>query len=191
MDFLFFFFIRIPLWFGLLVYSQEIISSARPPTSDSRSPDPQHASLSIPSCHVSSLRGTDGHCDCLGWFQQHLPMGANEQVPPEVDTVTRHRAQKHAGTNDQAGPSDRDEALNEMRQDLVLVWLPPLVLVPGQRHTVRSRAQVHVHAEPVQDERGSGWRSVQNHPDIRLLYQHLPGHPVCQVSATSRRHLKK
>lgn len=117
----FFFFIRIPLWFGLLVYSQEIISSARPPTSDSRSPDPQHASLSIPSCHVSSLRGTDGHCDCLGWFQQHLPMGANEQVPPEVDTVTRHRAQKHAGTNDQAGPSDRDEALNEMRQDLVLV----------------------------------------------------------------------
>lgn len=109
------------LWFGLLVYSQEIISSARPPTSDSRSPDLQHDSLSIPSCHVSSLWGTDGHCDCLGWFQQHLPMGANEQVSPEFDTVTQHRAHKHAGTNDQAGLSYRDEALNEMRQDLVLV----------------------------------------------------------------------
>lgn len=122
---------RIHTGFGLLVYSQEIISSARPPTSDSRSPDLQHASLSIPSCHVSSLRGTDGHCDCLGWFQQHLPMGANEQVPPEVDTVTRHRAQEHAGTNDQAGLSDRDEALNEMRQDLVLVLIT--TFGPGPR----------------------------------------------------------
>lgn len=78
----------------------------------------------------------------------------------------------------------------ETKKGLVpaLVWSTTLVVVPGQRHTVWSYSQVHVHAEPVQDERGSGQRSVKNHPNIRLLHQYLPSHPVRQVSATSRRH---
>lgn len=66
------------------------------------------------------MRGTNGHCDCPGWFQQHLSMGANEQVPPEINTVPRHWAQKHTGINAQAKLLYWDGTREKIWQELVL-----------------------------------------------------------------------
>lgn len=46
---------------------------------------------------LSSMRRADGHRDRSGRLQQHLPLGSNKRVPPEIDTFPRHRSQKHAG----------------------------------------------------------------------------------------------
>lgn len=74
----------------------DLLPAAISPLTDTNLP------LSVPSCHFPSMRGTNGHCDRLGWFQQHLSMGANEQVSAEVNPVTGHWAQKHAGIKHQA-----------------------------------------------------------------------------------------
>lgn len=38
-----------------------------------------------------------GHRDCHGRLQQHLSLGSNDFVPPEINTWARHRAPEHTG----------------------------------------------------------------------------------------------
>ncbi len=51
----------------------------------------------VSSHYISSMWRAYGHRDCFGRLQQHLSLGTNEQLPPEINTWARHRAQKHTG----------------------------------------------------------------------------------------------
>lgn len=46
---------------------------------------------------ISSMWRAYGHRDCHGRLQQHLSLGSNDFVPPEINTWARHRAPEHTG----------------------------------------------------------------------------------------------
>lgn len=48
---------------------------------------------------MPSVQGTHGHCDRPGRLQQHLPLGADDGLHPEVNTLPGHRAPEHTGSS--------------------------------------------------------------------------------------------
>lgn len=79
------------------------------------------------------MRRTHGHRDRPGRLQQHLPLGADDGLHPEVNTLPGHRAPEHAGNS---GERPRRPVL------IFAVVYFACFFTPGQRHPVRRQSQV-------------------------------------------------
>lgn len=60
-----------------------------------------------------SMWRAHGHCDCIGWLQQHLSLASNDWFPPEANICAQHWTPKHTGN------LNRHEALYDL-QDVFL-----------------------------------------------------------------------